>query len=74
MSIGMICGEKLMLDNPYAEVRRTREKPVRLVVFLKREQVDEVDKWAVGKQQPNRTAALRALIDAGLKAVTSDEG
>ena len=53
----------------YTQVRARREKPMRLVVLVPRQEIEAVDQWAIGAELPNRTVAVRHLLQKGLEAV-----
>jgi metal-responsive CopG/Arc/MetJ family transcriptional regulator len=56
------------MHNRYAEARAKREKPIRVVVLMSRQELDEMDDWAIRKGVNNRSNAVRKLIGKGLSA------
>jgi hypothetical protein len=58
----------LYTQNRYAEARAKREKPIRVVVLMSRQELDAMDDWAIRKEVNNRSNAVRKLIGHGLSA------
>ena len=52
----------------YAEARRTRQAPQRLVVNLPKAEMARIDHWGVENGKSSRTEAVRDLINRGLQA------
>ncbi len=47
------------------------ERPAKLIINLPKDQLKRVDEWGMSNGMQSRTAAVRELLNAGLKAVAS---
>jgi metal-responsive CopG/Arc/MetJ family transcriptional regulator len=56
------------MANRYVEARARREKPIRVVVLMPRQELDAMDDWAIRQGIDNRSGAVRKLIGKGLSA------
>lgn len=56
------------MANRYVEARARREKPIRVVVLMPRQELDAMDDWAIRQGIGNRSGAVRKLIGKGLSA------
>jgi len=50
----------------------TTEKPVRVAAPFSSKELEQIDAWGFARRIRNRSDAIKALIQAGLKAEQSD--
>lgn len=57
----------------YPRRRNAGEQPIRVVVLMPKSEIEAIDGWGLPAGMESRSAAIRALIKAGLAAEKSRE-